>query len=109
MTSRPYFGANKMAEGSASRLSYIEVLNGQHFETFLGVAGYDTRFIPLHYYVGQGLNLMWNHLRNGSGVAAVASCSDHTAWWYTGCSARDHDGQFASDLAGPGSSRCHHL
>ena len=36
-TSRPYFGANKIVEGTASRLSYIEVLNAQHFETFIGL------------------------------------------------------------------------
>ena len=66
-TSRPYFGTNKIVEGSASRLSYIEVLNAQHFETFIPVvAGYDTRFIPMHYYDNQALNLMWNHLRNGA-------------------------------------------
>lgn len=65
-SSRPYFGANKIVEGAASRLSYIEVLNAQHFETFLPVAGYDTRFVPLHYYGIQALNLMWNHLRNGT-------------------------------------------
>jgi hydroxybutyrate-dimer hydrolase len=66
-TSRPYFGTNKVVEGSASRLSYIEVLNAQHFETFIPlVAGYDTRYIPMHYYDNQALNLMWNHLRNGA-------------------------------------------
>ena len=68
-TSRPYFGTNKMVEGAASRLSYIEVLNAQHFETFIpAVAGYDTRFIPMHYYDNQALNLMWNHLRNGAAL-----------------------------------------
>lgn len=67
-TSRPYFGANKMVEGTASRLSYIEVLNSQHFDTFLGLAGFDNRFVPLHYYAGQALNLMWNHLRNGAAL-----------------------------------------
>lgn len=67
-TSRPYFGANRTVEGSASRLSYIEVLNGQHFDGFLGFAGYDTRFVPLHYYGIQALNLMWNHLRTGSAL-----------------------------------------
>ncbi len=65
-TSRPYFGANKLVEGAASRLSYIEVLNAQHFEAFLPIAGYDTRFIPMHYYDNQALNLMWNHLRSGT-------------------------------------------
>jgi len=65
-TSRPYFGANKMVEGAASRLSYIEVLNAQHFETFLPFAGFSERWIPLHYYDNQALNLMWNHLRSGA-------------------------------------------
>ena len=68
-TSRPYFGTNKVVEGAASRLSYIEVLNAQHFETFIpAVPGYDTRFIPMHYYDNQALNLMWNHLRNGAAL-----------------------------------------
>ena len=70
-TSRPYFGANKIVEGTASRLSYIEVLNAQHFDAFLPAApfpGYDTRFIPLHYYNNQALNLMWNHLRSGTAL-----------------------------------------
>ena len=69
-TSRPYFGTNKIVEGAASRLSYIEVLNAQHFETFLPFAGYDTRFIPMHYYDNQALNLMWNHLRSGAALPA---------------------------------------
>lgn len=67
-TSRPYFGANKVVEGAASRLSYIEVLNAQHFETFLPFSGFDTRFIPMHYYDNQALNLMWNHLRNNAAL-----------------------------------------
>jgi len=29
------------------------------------LAGYDTRFVPLHYYNIQALNLMWNRLRAG--------------------------------------------
>jgi hydroxybutyrate-dimer hydrolase len=66
--SRAYFGANKVVEGSASRLSYVEVANAQHFDTFLGVAGYDTRFVPLHYYNNQAMNLMWNHLRSGASL-----------------------------------------
>ena len=66
-TSRPYFGTNKIVEGSASRLSYIEVLNAQHFETFIAtISGYDTRFIPMHYYDNLALNAMWNHLRAGA-------------------------------------------
>lgn len=71
-TSRPYFGINKMVEGAASRLSYIEVTNAQHFDTFIGLPtllpGYDTRFIPLHHYNNLALNLMWNHLRTGAAL-----------------------------------------
>lgn len=68
-TSRPYFGANKMVEGAASRLSYIEVLNGQHFDAFIStLAGFPERWIPLHYYGTQALNLMWNHLRSGAAL-----------------------------------------
>lgn len=64
--SRPYLGMNQLMEGGASKLSFYEVTNGQHFDAFLGVAGFDTRFVPLHYYNLQALNLMWNHLKNGA-------------------------------------------
>ena len=64
-TSRPYLGANSLAEGRGSELSYIEVTNGQHFESFLPFAGFDSRFIPLHVYGGRALDLMWNHLHGG--------------------------------------------
>jgi hydroxybutyrate-dimer hydrolase len=63
--SRPYFGLNKLND-SGSRLSYIEVLNAQHFEAFLGLGGYNTAFVPLHYYAQQALNMMWEHLRNNA-------------------------------------------
>lgn len=64
--SRPYLEANQVAEGSKSQLSLYEVTNGQHFDAFLGVAGFDTRFIPVHYYNVQALNLMWAHLKSNA-------------------------------------------
>ncbi|SAL51358.1 exported hydrolase [Caballeronia sordidicola] len=64
--SRPYAAMNKLAEGNASNLSFYEVTNGQHFDAFLSVAGFDNRFIPLHYYNLQALNLMWAHLKSGA-------------------------------------------
>ncbi|MFL9932947.1 D-(-)-3-hydroxybutyrate oligomer hydrolase [Paraburkholderia sp. RL18-103-BIB-C] len=64
--SRPYLGMNQVAEGGASQLSLYEVTNGQHFDAFLSVAGFDTRFVPLHYYNLQALNLMWSHLKSGT-------------------------------------------
>nr|WP_277187189.1 D-(-)-3-hydroxybutyrate oligomer hydrolase [Caballeronia sp. BR00000012568055] len=64
--SRPYLGANQVAEGNKSQLSLYEITNGQHFDAFLSVAGFDTRFIPVHYYNLQALNLMWAHLKNNA-------------------------------------------
>lgn len=65
-SSRPYFGLNQLAEGHRSRLRYYEVTNAQHFDAFIGIPGYDTRFVPLHVYLIQGLNLMFDHLKNGT-------------------------------------------
>ncbi|MGF6970041.1 hydroxybutyrate-dimer hydrolase [Paraburkholderia sp. WC7.3g] len=64
--SRAYLAANSVREGSHSRLSLYEVMNGQHFDAFLGFPGFDTRFVPVHYYNLQALNLMWSHLKNGT-------------------------------------------
>jgi hydroxybutyrate-dimer hydrolase len=62
---RPYFGQNKIVEGTASKLSYIEVLNAQHFDAFIDNAafpGYDSLYVPLHYYFIQGMDRMWAYL-----------------------------------------------
>ena len=64
-TSRPYFGQNRIVEGAASKLSYIEVTNAQHFDAFIDNAalpGYDSMFVPLHYYYVQAMDRMWAHL-----------------------------------------------
>jgi len=66
--SRAYLAANKAVEGAASKLSYIEVTNGQHFDGFLGLAGFDTRFVPVHYYNLQALNLMWARLKSNGAL-----------------------------------------
>lgn len=65
-TSRAYFGRNQQVEGGSSRLRYIEVTNAQHFDSFLGFGGYDTRFIPLHVYFNRALDAMWAHLTVGT-------------------------------------------
>ncbi|WP_020423947.1 3-hydroxybutyrate oligomer hydrolase family protein [Cupriavidus sp. WS] len=68
-TSRPYLGYNRLQEGSASRLSYIEVTNGQHFDSFIGaVAGYDNRFIPLHVYLNRALDAVYANLTVGTAL-----------------------------------------
>ncbi|MCA3189780.1 D-(-)-3-hydroxybutyrate oligomer hydrolase [Cupriavidus sp.] len=68
-TSRPYLGLNKSVEGSASKLSYIEVTNGQHFDGFIdSVAGYGARFIPMHVYVNRALDAVYANLKSGTAL-----------------------------------------
>lgn len=64
--SRAYLAANSAREGARSHVSLYEVTNGQHFDAFLPFPGFDTRFVPVHYYYLQALNLMWHHLKNGT-------------------------------------------
>lgn len=68
-TSRPYLGLNKSVEGSASKLSYIEVTNGQHFDGFIDlVAGYSSRFIPMHVYVNRALDAVYANLKSNTAL-----------------------------------------
>ncbi|MBW7862109.1 MAG: D-(-)-3-hydroxybutyrate oligomer hydrolase [Rhodocyclaceae bacterium] len=69
--SRAYYGKNRMVEGSASRLSYVEVTPAQHFDTFIAfgpLLGYDSRYVPLHHYFGQAMDRMYAHLRSGAAL-----------------------------------------
>jgi hydroxybutyrate-dimer hydrolase len=66
-TSRPYYGFNKVVEGAASKLTYIEVTNAQHFDTFIDNAllpGYDSMFVPLHYYHIKAMDAVYANLTN---------------------------------------------
>jgi hydroxybutyrate-dimer hydrolase len=68
-TSRPYFGQNKITEGTSSQLTYIEVTNAQHFDTFIdnaAVPGYDSRFVPLHYYFVKAMDAMYARLKSNT-------------------------------------------
>jgi hydroxybutyrate-dimer hydrolase len=65
-SSRPYYARNKQVEGRASRLSYIEVTNAQHFDAFLSIPGFDTRYVPLHVYFNRALDAMYAHLATGA-------------------------------------------
>jgi hydroxybutyrate-dimer hydrolase len=70
-TSRPYFGQNRLVEGASSKLAYIEVTNAQHFDAFIDNAalpGYDSMFVPLHYYFNQALDLVYAHLTSGGAM-----------------------------------------
>jgi hydroxybutyrate-dimer hydrolase len=72
---RAYAAFNAKVEGASSRLRYYEILNGQHFDSFVpnaaagGVQGYDTLFVPMHCYFIQGMDMLWLHLKQGSALA----------------------------------------
>ncbi len=73
-TSRPYAALNKKVEGASSKLSYLEVTNAQHFDSFIGLPavlpGYDTRYVPLHVYLNRALDAMYDHLASGKALPA---------------------------------------
>ncbi|RUP23886.1 MAG: D-(-)-3-hydroxybutyrate oligomer hydrolase [Curvibacter sp.] len=71
-TSRPYLALNNVVEGSSSQLSYLEVTNAQHFDSFIGLPtvlpGYDTRFVPLSLYLNRALDAVYARLKNGTAL-----------------------------------------
>jgi hydroxybutyrate-dimer hydrolase len=66
--SRAYSAYNRSVEGAASQLSYIEVVNAQHFDTFLPFSGFDNRFVPLHGYFNRAMDAMYAKLKNGTAL-----------------------------------------
>jgi hydroxybutyrate-dimer hydrolase len=71
---RAYVGRHLSQEASSgSKLRYYEVTNAQHFDTFIAfgaLLGYDTRFVPLHRYFNQAMDLMYAHLKTGAALPA---------------------------------------
>ena len=66
--SRPYVLRNSQVEGAGSKLRYVEVTNGQHFDAFLGFPGYDSRYVPMHVYYIRAMDAMWATLKNGAAL-----------------------------------------
>ncbi len=69
--SRPYVAQSKNYEGANSKLSYMEVTNAQHFDSFIGNAalpGYDTRYVPLHVYFNRAMDAMYDYLKTGKAL-----------------------------------------
>ncbi|MBE9171267.1 hydrolase [Pleurocapsales cyanobacterium LEGE 06147] len=64
-TSRSYYGLNQKIERESSKLVYIEVKNAHHLDAFNQLFDINTQ-IPLHYYLCQALDLMYDHLKNGT-------------------------------------------
>jgi hydroxybutyrate-dimer hydrolase len=67
-TSRGYYGANKLLEGEASPVRYYEVTNAQHLDVLNGLADFGARYVPLHHYFNQAMDLMWEHLTVGAAL-----------------------------------------
>ena len=67
---RAYVAFNRSVEGTASKARYIEVTNAQHFDAFLSLSGFDTRYIPLHTYFNRAMDAMYAHLKNGTALPA---------------------------------------
>ena len=65
---RAYTAYNRVVEGAASRLGYIEVTNAQHFDGFLPFSGFDTRFVPLHLYFVRAMDAMYANLKSGTAL-----------------------------------------
>ncbi|MDX1529267.1 MAG: 3-hydroxybutyrate oligomer hydrolase family protein, partial [Gammaproteobacteria bacterium] len=61
--SRAYYGLNQLVEGDESNLRYYEITNAQHLDALNALSGFDSRFVPLHHYFIQGLDLMFAHLK----------------------------------------------
>jgi hydroxybutyrate-dimer hydrolase len=69
--SRAYYALNQERERSKSRLSYIEVTTGQHFDTFISslfVGPSGAQFAPLHYYFVKAMDSMYAHLTTGAAL-----------------------------------------
>jgi len=62
--SRAYYARNKVVE-PGSRLYYYEVTRAHHLDVLNGLAGFDSRYVPLNVYLTRALNLMWDHLKGG--------------------------------------------
>lgn len=69
-SSRAYYGLNLLNEGPDAPTRYYEVTNAQHFDAFLPLPGYSTRYLPLHHYFLGALDLMWDHLTAGKPLPA---------------------------------------
>ena len=61
-TSRPYVALNHKVEGRKSNLRYYEILNAHHLDVLNGFPGFADRYVPLHHYFFQALDLVWARL-----------------------------------------------
>ncbi|MCF8473558.1 MAG: D-(-)-3-hydroxybutyrate oligomer hydrolase [Emcibacter sp.] len=67
-SSRAYLGLNKLIEGDNSNLHYYEISNAHHFDAFNALAGFNSRYIPLHHYLLSSLDLMYDHMTQNTSL-----------------------------------------
>jgi len=65
---RAYTAFNRVTEGASSKLSYIEVVNAQHFDSFNSFSGFDNRYVPLHVYFNRAMDAMYARLKDGTAL-----------------------------------------
>ena len=57
--------SRRTVELTPSALRYYEVTNAHHLDSFNQFPGYNDKYIPLHRYFIQAMDLMYAHLRQG--------------------------------------------
>jgi hydroxybutyrate-dimer hydrolase len=65
---RAYTAFNRSVEGASTAVSYIEVTNAQHFDTFNSFSGFDSRFISLHVYFVRAMDAMYAKLTKNTAL-----------------------------------------
>jgi len=61
-SSRAYYHRNQQAIGANPLMRYYEIERVQHFDAFLAYPGFVERFLPMHPYFEQALDMMHHHL-----------------------------------------------
>jgi len=64
-TSRPYYALSQIRDGKRTNLRYYEIKNAHHLDAFNDFPGFAEHYIPLHHYLFEALDLMYEHLVNG--------------------------------------------
>lgn len=64
--SRAYYHRNQNSEEVNQFMRYYEIEHVQHFDAFLAYPGFDQKFVPMHPYFEQALDIMYEHLFSDS-------------------------------------------
>jgi hydroxybutyrate-dimer hydrolase len=69
-SSRPYYALSRKVDGGRSRITYYEIVNAQHLDAFNAFPDFAARYVPLHRYFIQALDLLYAHLTDGKPLPA---------------------------------------